>query len=149
MPVSETSNATTRRRLAEHRMLGAPAADAPATTLSRTPPCAVNLKAFDSRFLSTCCSRLESVVMLRPRLGSTWTSNDELPRFRLVAERPRHHVEQVGEEDLLGIDRDRAGFDLRQVENVADQVEQVGAGAVDGAGELDLLAASGCRPDCR
>ena len=110
-----------------------------ADTFRRTPPCAVNLKAFDSRFLSTCCSRLESVVMLRPRLGSRWTSNDELPRLRLVAERPRDHVEQVGEEDLLGVDRDGAGFDLRQVENVADQVEQVGAGAVDGAGELDLL----------
>ena len=57
-----------------------------------------------------------------------------------MAERPRHHVEQVGEENLLGIDRDRAGFDLRQIENVADQIEQVGAGAVDGAGELDLFA---------
>ena len=34
---------------------------------------------------------------------------------------------------------DGAGFDLRQVENVVDQVEQVGAGAVDGARELDLL----------
>ncbi len=64
----------------------------------------------------------------------------QLPRFRLVAERPRHHVEQVGEEHLLGIDRDRAGFDLGQVENVADEVEQIGAGAVDGAGEFDLLA---------
>ena len=41
--------------------------------------------------------------------------------------------------DLLGIDRHRAGFDLRQIENVADQVQQVGAGAVNGAGELDLL----------
>ena len=48
-------------------------------------------------------------------------------------------VEQVGEEDLLGVDRDGAGFDLRQIEDVADQVEQVGAGAVDGAGEFDLL----------
>ena len=49
-------------------------------------------------------------------------------------------VEQVGEEDLLRFDGDGAGFDLRQVENVADQVEQVGAGAMDGAGEFDLLA---------
>src|ERR1700757_1414703 len=45
-------------------------------TLSRTPPWAVNLNALDRRFLSTCCSRLISVVMLRPRLGSTCTSND-------------------------------------------------------------------------
>ena len=73
----------------------------------------------------------------------------ELPRFRLVAERPRDHVEQVGEEHFLGIDRDGAGFDLRQIQNIADEIEQIGAGAVDGAGELDLLAASDCLPDCR
>ena len=46
---------------------------------------------------------------------------------------------RLAEEDLLGIDRDRAGLDLRQVEDVADEVQQVGAGAVDGARELDLL----------
>ena len=63
----------------------------------------------------------------------------QLARFRLVAERPRHHVEEVGEEHFLGVDRDGAGFDLGQVENIADEVEQVGAGAVDGARELDLL----------
>ena len=56
-----------------------------------------------------------------------------------MAERSRHHVEQVGEEHILGVDRNRAGLDLRQVENVADQIEQVGAGGMDGAGEFDLL----------
>ena len=78
-------------------------------------------------------------MMLRPRCGSSSTSNGKLPALRLVAERPRDRVEQVGEADLLGLDRDGAGLDLGQVENVADQVQQVGAGAVDGAGELDLL----------
>ena len=58
--------------------------------------------------------------------------------FRLVAERPRHRLLQVRQEQLLGIDRHGAGFDLRQIEDVADQVQQVGARAVDGAGELDL-----------
>ena len=77
--------------------------------------------------------------MLRPRLGSICIVERELAGLRLVPERPRDHVEQVGEEDLLGVDRDGAGFDLGQIENVADEVEQVGAGAVDGAGELDLL----------
>ena len=41
--------------------------------------------------------------------------------------------------DLLDIDRHGARLDLRQVEDIADQVQQVGAGAVDGPGELDLL----------
>jgi hypothetical protein len=58
-----------------------------------------------------------------------------------VAERPRDHLQQVGERDLLGVDGDGARLDLGKVEDIADQVEQVGAGAVDGAGELDLPAA--------
>src|SRR6202451_4368264 len=53
----------------------------------------------------------------------------QLPRIRLVAEWPRLHVDEVGEEHLLGIHSYRAGLDLGQVENIADQVEQVGAGA--------------------
>ena len=105
--------------------------------LNRTPPCAVNLKAFDSRFLSTCCRRFESVVV-RPSCGSTLTSNDSC-RVGLDPERAGDHVDQAGEGDFLGVDGDGSRFDLGQVENVADQVEQVGTGAVDGAGEVDLL----------
>ena len=59
--------------------------------------------------------------------------------FRFVTEGSRDHVEEAGEEDFLGFDGNRAGFDFREVENVADEIEKVGAGAVDGAGELDLL----------
>ena len=59
---------------------------------------------------------------------------------RLVTERTADRVEQVGEEYLLGFHGDRAGFDLGQIENVADQIEQIGSGAVDGAGEFGLLA---------
>ena len=40
---------------------------------------------------------------------------------------------------LPRLHRNRSGFDLRKIENVADQVQQVGAGAVDRAGEFDLL----------
>ena len=78
--------------------------------------------------------------MVRPTLGSTINVEAKLPGFRLVPERTRHHVQQVGEENLLGIDGDRARFDLRQIENVADQVEQVGAGAVDGAARTRLAS---------
>ena len=59
--------------------------------------------------------------------------------FGFVPEGAADGLEQVGEEHLLGLDRDRAGLDLRQVENVGDQIQQVGAGAMNGAGELDLL----------
>ena len=64
----------------------------------------------------------------------------QLPVLGLVPERARHHLEQVGEQDVLGLDRDGAGFDLRQIEDVADQIQEIGAGAVNGARELDLLA---------
>ena len=69
MPVSETSNATTAEAWLSTGWAALQPPNA-ADTLSRTPPCAVNLNAFDSRFLSTCCRRLESVVTVRPRLGS-------------------------------------------------------------------------------
>ena len=77
--------------------------------------------------------------MLRAKMRIDLDVEGQLPVVGLVPERPRDGVEQVGDEHLLGVDRDGAGLDLRQVENVADQVQQVGAGAVDGARELDLL----------
>ena len=89
--------------------------------------------------MSTCCRRFESVTRLRVRCGSLCTSKLKPPVFRLVTERAGHHVEQAGEEDLLGFHRDGSGFDLREIENVADQVQQIGPGAVNGARELDLL----------
>src|SRR5947209_5195960 len=75
MLVSETSKATTASAFFSTGCSGLQPLMAE-WMLSLTPPCAVNLNAFDSRFLSTCCSRFESVVMLRPRLGSRLISND-------------------------------------------------------------------------
>ena len=78
MPVSDTSNATT---VGAWLSTGCSDDQPPVTAemLSRTPPCSVNLNALDSRFFSTCCNRLLSVVMLRSA-GSTCTSNDR-PRL--------------------------------------------------------------------
>ena len=77
--------------------------------------------------------------MLRPRFGSSCTSKDSCRLSASWRNGRATMSTQVGEEDFLGVDRDGAGLDLRQIENVADQVQQVGAGAVNGAGELDLL----------
>ena len=76
MPVSETSKRHDRRTPGSAPDGWRSSRPDAADTFSRTPPCAVNLKALDSRFFSTCCRRFESVVMVRPRLGSRWTSND-------------------------------------------------------------------------
>ena len=56
-----------------------------------------------------------------------------------VAERCARRCRAGAERDLLGFDGDRARLDLREVENVVDQRQQVGAGGVDVARELDLL----------
>ena len=48
-------------------------------------------------------------------------------------------VAKRAERDLLGFDGDRAGFNLREVEDVVDERQQVGAGRVDVLGEVDLL----------
>jgi hypothetical protein len=57
-----------------------------------------------------------------------------------VAERAFDVVAQVAEAVLGNVQRDGAGLDLRQVENVVDEGQQVGAGAVDRLCELHLLA---------
>jgi hypothetical protein len=96
--------------------------------------------ALDSRFLRICCRRLESVTIARPSCGSVDVEG-ELPCDSAWCRKGGDRLQQVCEVDLLGLDGDGAGLDLGQVEDVADQVEEVGAGAVDGAGELDLLGA--------
>ena len=56
-----------------------------------------------------------------------------------MAERASDRIQKAGGEDFLGIDRYCSGFDLGEVEDIADQIEQVGPRAMDGAGEFDLL----------
>ena len=56
-----------------------------------------------------------------------------------MAERASDHVEQAGEEHLLRFHGNRSGFDLRQVKNVGNQVQQIRSGAMNRSRELDLL----------
>ena len=71
-------------------------------------------------------------------------------RLGEVVERSFDTVAKRREGDLLGFDGDRAGLDLREVEDVVDERQQVGAGRMDVLGELDLLrrqiAGRHCRP---
>src|SRR6185437_274733 len=63
----------------------------------------------------------------------------QLSVLRLVPERAPDRFEQVGCQDFFRIHRHGSRFDLGQVEDVADQVQQIGAGAVNGARKFDLL----------
>src|SRR6266480_2932876 len=56
-----------------------------------------------------------------------------------VTEWPRDHVDHTAEEYVLSVNRHGPRFNFRKVENIADQVQQVGARAVNGAREFDLL----------
>src|SRR5579862_1775128 len=126
------------RRLAEHRVLRAPAAHRRSDVKSNA--------ALRGKFERVRQQVLENLLQPlgvgrdgAPEVRIDMDLERKLPRLRLVAEGPRDHVHQIREEYLRGIDRDGARFDLRQVEDVADEVEQVGPCAVNGAGELDLL----------
>ena len=48
-------------------------------------------------------------------------------------------VLQVGQRQVAGFDRHRSGFDLREVEDVVDQRQQIVSGSVDRLGEVDVL----------
>ena len=70
IPVSATTKATTSEAWLSTGCDG----DQPSRgdeIVSDTPPCAVNLNAFDSRLRSTCCTRLASVIMAPPRSAAT------------------------------------------------------------------------------
>ena len=139
-PVSSTANSST----ASARDSASLANWRPSATPIRslTPPDSVNLNAFESRFLSTCCSRCSSVSIAGGTFAP-WTSISKLEALVLGdrPERPLDEVAHVGERDVADVDVHPPGLDLREVEDVVDQVEQVRARRVDRAGELDLLVA--------
>src|SRR5258705_13764045 len=63
----------------------------------------------------------------------------QLPGLGFMAERTRNGRHDVREVDFLGFDSDGSRFDLRQVENVADQVQKIASRTVNGAGEFHLF----------
>ena len=92
-----------------------------------------------------CCSRLTSVTS---DFGSGCSMSIRKSRcFDSAKWRKLRSIERCRSSmrDLADVDRDRARLDLRQVEDVVDQHQQVVARRVDRLRELDLLAASGCR----
>src|SRR6202047_4707600 len=63
----------------------------------------------------------------------------EAPVLGFMPERTFHHVQETGKIDFLCLHRHGPGFDLRQIKNVGDQVQQVCPGAMNRAGELNLF----------
>ncbi|MCY1178118.1 hypothetical protein D9M73_184560 [compost metagenome] len=78
MPVSVTTKATTASARFSS-LLSTLHPDTAGAMLILTLPCSVNLKALDSRFLTTCSRRFSSVRMTGGRVGAS----------SIVKERPR------------------------------------------------------------
>ncbi len=92
----------------------------------------MNLKAFDSRFFRICSRRLESVVIERASRVIEVQREGELALLGLVPEVALDGLSQVREAELLVLHRNRAGLDLRQIQDVADQGQQVRARRMNG-----------------
>ena len=57
-----------------------------------------------------------------------------------VPEVPVDICAQTGERDVFDIHRDRAGFDFGKIQDVIDQVQEIGTGGVNVARKFHLLA---------
>ncbi len=73
-----------------------------------------------------------------PEIGIDLHIEGKTARLRFMTERSRYGLNEARKGNFLGFDRHGARLDLGQIENVADQVEQIGSGAVNGAREFDL-----------
>ena len=138
IPVSTTENATTSsawERISPAKRSSGSASPARSVTV----PCSVNLNAFESRFRSTCWSRCGSVSIVA---GALW-GDVELEGEPLLLgdrrERPLERGELGRDRDVGDVDVHPPGLDLREIEDVVDQAEQVRARLVDRLRELDLL----------
>src|SRR6202158_4225196 len=71
------------------------------------------------------------------RIGFHFES--EMPILGFVTEWTFHHVQQTGEEYFLCLYRDCSRFDLGQIQNVSDEVQQVCPGTMNRPGKFNLL----------
>ena len=79
------------------------------------------------------------------------TREREATVLRDAAERTLDILDDVADRASANIDGRRPGFDLREIEDVVDEVEQVGTGAPDRRANSTCLAGevlSGCRSSC-
>ncbi len=93
------------------------------------PPAGVNLTAFDKRLSATCLTARRSARRRRSDDIRDVTSS----RFSWAREETTRmdSAEQRIEIEVLEVETDAAGLDLRHIENVVDDVEQILAAAVN------------------
>ena len=126
------------RRLVEHRMLGAPAAERGRDV---EPHAAVlgELEGVRQQVLEHLLQALGIGDDAAPEMRIDLHIEGKGPPLGVVTEWPCRRIDQIAEIDLFRFNRNGSGFDLRQVQNVADEIEQVGACAMNGAGKFGLF----------
>src|SRR5215813_2009583 len=91
---------------------------------STRPPSGVNFTALDSRFSTTCLKRRRSASS-RPTTGST----SRLRRILCLSARSRTSERQYSttfpDDEFRAVQGHLTGLDLRQVENVVEEFEQM------------------------
>ena len=93
------------------------------------PPAGVNFTALDSRLSATCLSARRSARRLQ--FGRYASCQLQLLVLRACRDNAHGFVEQRIELEILEIEPDAAGLDLRHVENVVDDLKQILAAAAD------------------
>ena len=137
MPVSATRNAIASPAR-ESVSLSAFQPPVTTSTENETSPRSVNLNAFESRFLRTCWRRFASVTQRARQVAREVAPEAQALRVRHVLEGAVDEGRELGEADLARVHDHRARLDLREVEDVVDEHQQVGARRVDGLRELGL-----------
>jgi len=97
----------------------------------------VNLKAFERRFRSTCWSRFES-VWRTPGIRGSGSIVNSSARDSATGRNVLDVVDEVRDRDACNVDGDGSGFDLGEVEDVVDELEQVVPRGVDRLRVVDL-----------
>ena len=126
------------RGLAEHRVIGAPALRGK-TDAHFDVAVSGEFDGVGEQILEDLLEALRVAVHESRQVLGELHVEWQVLGFGHVPEVAVDGVAQGGEGDFLDLDGDGAGLDFREIENVVDEVEQVGAGGVDVAGKLDLL----------
>src|SRR6186713_503247 len=129
-----------RRRLAERRVIGCPTAHRD-TDMQAYTAAVRKLERVGQEVLQHLQQALGVGRNRASQARVEIRSEGQLAGIRLVPEIAFDRFAQMREQQVFALDRDRAGLDLGQVQDVADEIEQVGTGTVNGFGELDLAVA--------
>src|SRR5215469_7437665 len=119
----------------------------PSTTLRTrraTSPSFVNLQALLKRLSRICLSRRESAVS-----GPTSSGASTKAVLVLLGELARgadDFIDKPRQIDPLGIELELAGLDLREVENLVDEAQQVSAGRIHAPQRFQGLFRAEARP---